>query len=76
MRILKPRYPRVESVMDSDYTDDLALLANTPAQTKNLLHSREKAAKCIGFGVNSEKTGHTFQSRWRHIIYLHASEIS
>ena len=39
-----------------DYAADLALLANTPAQAKSLLHSLEKAARGIGLYVNSDKT--------------------
>ena len=38
-----------------DYVDDIALLANTPAQTENLLHSLERAAVGIGFHVNADK---------------------
>ena len=34
--------------MDADYTDDIALLANTPAQAETLLHSLERVAACIG----------------------------
>ena len=32
------RYP-AQTIMDVDYTDDIALLANTPAQAETLLHS-------------------------------------
>ena len=34
----------VKTNTDVDYTDDIALLANTPAQAESLLHSLEKAA--------------------------------
>ena len=34
------RYP-TQTIMDEDYTDDIALLANTPAQAETLLHSLE-----------------------------------
>ena len=33
---------------NADYTDDLALLTNTPAQAESLLHSLEQAARGIG----------------------------
>ena len=33
---------------DADFADDLALLANTPPQAENLLHSLEHAARDIG----------------------------
>ena len=44
----KTWYP-AETMTDTDYTDDLVLLANTPAQAKSLLHSLEQAARGIGF---------------------------
>ena len=42
--------------MDADYTHDIALLANTPARAKTLLHSLEWAAGGIGLYVNADKT--------------------
>ena len=42
--------------MDVDYTDDIVLLANAPAQAKTLLHSLEWAAAGIGLHVNAHKT--------------------
>ena len=42
--------------MDTDYTDDIALLVNTPVQVESLLHSQEQAAGGIGFHVNADKT--------------------
>ena len=39
-----------------DYADDIALLANSPAQAKSLLHSLERAAGGIGLHVNADKT--------------------
>ena len=40
----------------TDYADDIALLANTPAQAETLLHSLEQAAAGIGLHVNACKT--------------------
>ena len=34
------RYP-TQTITDTDYADDIALLANTPAQAETLLHCRE-----------------------------------
>ena len=48
------RYPE-QMIMDADYTDDIALLANTPTQAKSLLHSLEQAAGGIGLYVNAAK---------------------
>ena len=42
--------------MDVDYTDDIALLANTPAEAESLLHSLERAAGGIVLHVNADKT--------------------
>ena len=42
-------------IMDADYADDIALKANSPAQTKSLQHRLERAACGIGFHVNAEK---------------------
>ena len=41
------RYP-AKTITDADYTDDLAILANTPNQAETLLHSLERAAVGIG----------------------------
>ena len=49
------RYP-TQSITDMDFTDDIALLANSPAKAKSLLHSLEQAAGSIGLHVNIDKT--------------------
>ena len=49
------RYP-VKTIPDADYADDLAILVNTPTQTKFLLHSLEQAAIGIGLSMNANKT--------------------
>ena len=49
------RYP-VQTIMDADYADDIALLPNAPAWVKTLLHSLERAAASIGVPVNVQKT--------------------
>ena len=49
------RYP-AKTITDTDYADDLALLANTPNQAETLLHSLERAAAGIGLHVNVHKT--------------------
>ena len=46
----------VQTITDVDYADDIALLANTPAQAESLLHSLERAAGGIGLHVNADKT--------------------
>ena len=48
------RYP-AKTITDADYTDDIALLANTDNQGETLLHSLEQAAAGIGLHVNAHK---------------------
>ena len=49
------RYP-AQTITDSDYVDDIALLANSPARAEFLLHSLEQTAGGIGLQVNADKT--------------------
>ena len=49
------KYP-AKTITDADYADDIALLANTPAQAETLLHSLERAAAGISLHVNANKT--------------------
>ena len=53
------QYP-TEAITDADYTDDLVLLTNTPAQAKSLLHNLKQATISIGLYVNSDKTVYAF----------------
>ena len=46
------QYP-TEAIKDTDYADDLVLLANTPAQAESLQHSLEQAAGSISHYMNS-----------------------
>ena len=38
------------------YADDIAILANAPAQAETLLHNLERTAAGIGLHVNAHKT--------------------
>ena len=51
----KRRYPS-KTITDSDYADDITILANTPNQAEKLLHSLERATTGIGLHVNAHKT--------------------
>ena len=51
------RYP-VQSIMDADYADDIALLENTLVQAETQLHCMERAAGGIDLHVNADKTIH------------------
>ena len=53
------RYP-AQTIMGADYADDIALLANTPAQAESWLHSLERAAGGIGLHVSANKTEHMY----------------
>ena len=48
------RYP-TQTILDADYADDIALIANTHAQAESLLHSLKRAAGGIGLHVNADK---------------------
>ena len=61
------RYP-AKTITDADYTDDIAILANTPNQAETLLHSLERATEGIGFHVNAHKT--------QYMCYNQTGEIS
>ena len=45
-----------QTIIDAEYTDDKALLANTLAWAETLLHGQEWAAAGIGLHVNADKT--------------------
>ena len=49
-----------QTLTDADYVNDLALLTNTPAQAKWLLHSLEQAASGIDLYVNVNETNYRF----------------
>ena len=52
----KSRHYPAETITDSDYADDIALLANTPAQAKSLLHSLDQATGGNSLHVYADKT--------------------
>ena len=53
--MLRSRWYPVETIIDTDYADDQALLTYTPAQAEYLLQGLKKAAKSISLYVNSDK---------------------
>ena len=60
-----------------NYTDDLALLTNTPALAESLLHSLEQAAGSISIYMNANKTEFMFSTRRSQIHFRwHVSKIS
>ena len=55
---------------DDDDANDIALLANAPAQAEILLHSLERAAAGIDFHVNARKTGYMCLNQTANISTL------
>ena len=47
---------QVQTITDADYANNMALLANTPAQADTLLQSLERAAAGIGLHISTHKT--------------------
>ena len=68
------RYP-AQTITDADYADDIALLANTPAQAESLRQSLERAAAGIGLHVNADKTEYTCFSQRGYISTLNGSSL-
>ena len=61
--------------MDTDYIDDIALLANTPTQAKTLLHSLQQAAADIGLHVNVDKMEYMCFNQKGNIPTLNCSSL-
>ena len=73
-RVWSRRYP-AQTITNVDYADDIALLANTPAQAKTLLHSLEWAAAGIGLHVNADKIEYICFNQWGNICTLNGSSL-
>ena len=61
--------------MDTDYTDDIALPANTPTQAESVLHSLEHSAGGIGFHMNVDKTGYMYFNKKEDIAILNGDSL-
>ena len=59
----------------SDYADNIALLANTPAQAETLLHSLERVAANIDLHVNADKTEYMCFNQRGHISTQNACSL-
>ena len=68
------RHP-AKTITDADYTDDIELLANAPAQAETLLHSLERAAAGIGLHVNANKTEYMCFNQTGEISTLSGSSL-
>ena len=58
-KLTKERSRRYPAKTITDYADDVALLANAPAQAQTLLHSLERAATDTGLHVNAHSFNQT-----------------
>ena len=56
MKTVSNRIYAAQTITDAAKADDIALLANTPAQAETELHSLERVAGDIGLHVNADKT--------------------
>ena len=65
------RYP-TQTITDTDYADDIKLLANSPAQTESMLYSLEKAVGSIDLHVPAYKIEYMwfYQNQTRDISIL------
>ena len=68
------RYP-AQTFTDADYADDIALLANIPAQAKTLLHSLERATADISLHVNAHKMEYMCFNQTGDISTLNGSSL-
>ena len=55
-KLTKERRYAAQRITEMDNADDIALLANTPAQAETLLHHLERASAGIGLHINADKT--------------------
>ena len=64
-----------QTIMDADYANYIALLANAPTQVGTLLHSLERAAAGIGLHVNADKTEYICFNQRGDISTLNGSSL-
>ena len=69
------RYP-AKIITDTDYADDIAILANTPAQAEKLLNILERAATVISLHDNAHKTEYMCFNQTGNISTLNGSSLT
>ena len=72
--LLPISYP-ARTITDADNTDDIALLANAPAQAETLQHSLVRAAAGIGLHVNAHKMEYMCFNQSSNIFTLNGSTL-
>ena len=68
------RYP-AKTITDTEYADDIVILANTPTQAETLLHSLEWSAAGIDLHVNAHKTEYMCFNQTGDISTLSSSSL-
>ena len=68
------RYP-AKTITDTDYANDIALLANAPTQAETLQHSLGQATAGIGHHVNTHKTEYKCFNQTGNISTLNGSSL-
>ena len=64
---MKWRLP-AQTIMDADYANEIAILANIPSHAEFLLHCLEQATGGTGFHVSADKTEYMhFNKKRRHL---------
>ena len=68
------RYPK-QTITDADYTNDIALLANAPAQAETMLHIQKGAVAGICPHINAHKTEYICFNQTGNISTLNGSPL-
>ena len=71
----RSRRYHAKTITDADYTDDIAILANTPKQAETQLHSLEQAVAGIGLHANAHKTEYICVNQTGDISTLDGSSL-
>ena len=71
----KKKKKKKKTITDADYANDIALLANTPAQAESQLLSLEQASACIGLHINAHKTEYMHFNQRGEISTLNVSSL-
>ena len=64
-----------KTITDADYANDIAIMANAPAQAETQLRSQERAAAGIGLHVNARKTEYMCFNQTGDISSLNGSSL-
>ena len=68
------RYP-AKPITDTDYADDIAILANTPNPAEELLKGLERGAAGIGLNVDAHKTEYMYFNQTGDIYTLEGTSL-